>query len=439
MEKEINIKFIKLDRKILKNNNYNFNFNLNGLLKLCLLKEISLKMDNNQIEALPIMISSILEILKKGKIENTQNRECIKEVLNKIRGSDIISFSRYVDKIIDFNYLEKILNFLNYSDFYEINDIKNRLINYNEYIKLFENEFENSKKNSIFEFSIISLVIMERKDYVEFETGRRYCPNRVEKILFHGTSIEPISSILTNSFERAKNHIFGEGVYFTDSLDYCWYYGGDTNRKNLNKIPKINEKFSFIASFIYYNNEGLKKVIDSNYILKKNEINKAQADVYTCKDNYDNLDKKLLFNEYVINYLGQIYPFIGAKLKRDEYCVIWRDKNFSPDSVYNNEYDAIFKKFLKERIEYIEKLAKFNIYTFDNSDGALELIKKKKYNKIILISNIGDDFGGKGFIEEARKILKNDVIALFLAYNIRHLQWVKNFKNALFSNDPEFL
>ena len=55
MEKQINIKFIKLPRRILDKNIYNCN--LFGLLKLCLLKEISTKIDNNQIAQLPIILS----------------------------------------------------------------------------------------------------------------------------------------------------------------------------------------------------------------------------------------------------------------------------------------------------------------------------------------------------------------------------------------------
>ena len=139
-----------------------------------------------------------------------------------------------------------------------------------------------------------------------------------------------------------------------------------------------------IASFIYYNNEGVKNVKDSYYTPKKNEINMAIADVYArnFSDNYYNLEKRLIFNEYVVNNLDQICPFIGAKLKRDEFCVIWRDTNFTPNPVYGNEYDELFKKFLKERVEYIEKLAKFNIYKFDNSGEAIELIKKKYLIKL---------------------------------------------------------
>ena len=55
-----------------------------------------------------------------------------------------------------------------------------------------------------------------------------------------------------------------------------------------------------------------------------------------------------------------------------------------------------------------------------------------------MISNAGTDLGGKKFVTEARNILGYDVISLFLCYNIEHLKWICKFKNALFSNDPQF-
>ena len=84
-----------------------------------------------------------------------------------------------------------------------------------------------------------------------------------------------------------------------------------------------------------------------------------------------------------------------AKLERKEFCVIWRDINFSDKPIYNNEFDAIFKKFLKERKKYINQMAKYNIYPCETSEEALKLVERKKYNKIILISNVGTDLGGK--------------------------------------------
>ena len=68
----------------------------------------------------------------------------------------------------------------------------------------------------------------------------------------------------------------GEGVYFTDSLDYCWYYGNPGgNRANLNIIPKIDETFTLIASSIYYDKTRKKIVYNWKYTPKKNEINFA--------------------------------------------------------------------------------------------------------------------------------------------------------------------
>ena len=450
--KEINIKFIKYPEiKINIYNPYNQKEEeLYGLLKLCLLKEISSKLSYEKIKKLPYLLSYIMQILQNGYIADSIPQEDIKRVLEKMKGSNILNFSKYIDKTISSNDIKMLLQYIDKDNLENLYDIKNRLSNYNEHMKLFEKDFEIRKRNSIFEFSIISLVVQERKDFELFEKERMSCPNRVDKILYHGTSIEfinyqneiikPIPWILTGQFKKSTYSCqHGKGVYFTDMLDYCWFYGGkDSNRENGNVIPNINDTFTLIVSSTYYDKNKLRKVKDSSYTPKKNEINFAYADSYfSTIDGYP--DKtKFYGTEYVIWELTQICPFIGAKLKRKEYCVIWRDNNFSSKPVYNNEYDEIFKKFLNERMKFIEQYSEQNIYPCETTEEALDLIKRKKYNKIILISNVGTDLGGKKFIDEARKIIGNDVITLFLAYNIGHLDWIKNYSNALFSNEPSF-
>ena len=208
IEKEINIKFIKLSK-----NNYKANLEseLFGLLNLCLLKEISSKLYDWQINNLPDIISYIIKILKNGYIDSPNMKKDIKDVLNKMKGSNIISFSKYINEIISKNELNNIISLLKNEDLNEINDIKSRLSKYNEYILEFEAEFEKAKRESIFEFSIISLVIIEREDFENFENERNKCPNRVDRILYHGTNIEPISNILTG--------------YFRKSIDKCCQHG----------------------------------------------------------------------------------------------------------------------------------------------------------------------------------------------------------------------
>ena len=437
---EINIKFIKLSQNIIS---INENPEILGLLKLCLLKEVSQKIPENNLKKLPELIYFIMQILSKGYVEGNPNdlKKIIVEVLEKMKGSNIINFSNYVDEIINSNQMNEILNLLSDSDFKEMKDIKYRLSKYNNSIRLFNNEFKKSLKESIFEFSVVSLVVIEREKFEFFEKERLKCPNRVERILYHGTSIEPTSLILTGLYRKSmerKKAINGKGVYFTDSLDYGWFYGGEGgNRANFHSIPKIDDTFTVIINHVYYDKNGFQQVKDGNRTPEKNQINFAYAGAGSERLIYPD-KSKFLGTEYVIYELDQICPFMSAKLKRVEFCVIWRDNNFSPKPIYNNEFDKKFKEFLKERMKYINQNANYNIYPCETSEEALELVKRKKYNKIILLSNVGADKGGKEFIEKAREIIGSDVIALFLAYQTSHLNWIKNFKNAIFSNVPTF-
>ena len=94
------------------------------------------------------------------------------------------------------------------------------------------------------------------------------------KIVFHGTKSKNISSILASEFRHAGTHIFGIGIYFTDLLDYVWYYAAevendDYRRKNFCKIPKLKESFSFVVSEIYYDSTQFDQVYDYNKENKK--------------------------------------------------------------------------------------------------------------------------------------------------------------------------
>ena len=276
----INIKFLKLNQN--QNTKQYFNSNLNGILKLCFLKELSSKLESKKLSDLSPDISNIMLYLKNGYIENNNMNNCISDILKKANGNNILSFSKYIDEIIDSNNLKNIINLLksgrsclcfcsSREDYYEMLDIKNRIYKYNEYANLFEKSFQQAKEEAIFEFSIISLVVIERKDLNIFERERAKCPNREDKILYHGTQIDFISSILTNQFNKSETHYqHGKGVYFTTSLDYCWFYGGTIdNRKNMDQIPGENDTFTLIASAVYYDRFHFRTVMNSSYHPKK--------------------------------------------------------------------------------------------------------------------------------------------------------------------------
>ena len=99
--------------------------------------------------------------------------------------------------------INKIMNYVKQEDKNEINDTILKLGKYKFYMEFFEKELNKSMKQSYFEFSPISLVIIDREDYDNYENERRNCPNRYEQILYHGTQVHPISLIF-----RCKMNFF---------------------------------------------------------------------------------------------------------------------------------------------------------------------------------------------------------------------------------------
>ena len=235
------------------------------------MKEISVKIEPNKLEKFPDVVKLILNILKNGyKGQSGNLKGDIEKILEKVKGSNIINFSKFVDESVNTNQLNSLIGLLNNSQKLEIKDIKNRLARYEKNIKIFDRQFEEAMKGSILEFSVISVAIIEREDYETFEREKKKCPNRVDKLLYHGTGEEPVASIMTNVFRKAICIQHGRGVYFSDMLDYCWFYGGKkNNRDNMNKIPKKDETFTLIACSTYYDRKGRKHVYNAKYDPKK--------------------------------------------------------------------------------------------------------------------------------------------------------------------------
>jgi len=433
--KKINMIF-KLDKPNQFNDDNN-NINLNYISKVCFLKEIVSRLSDENIEKLPENISIILKLLKKGKIENLEKLgNESKDTLEKIRLTNLLNLAHFIDNKIDSTQLDNIINLLNKEDLEAIKIFKNNLNKINDKIIMFNENFDLARRKSIFEYSLVALEIANRPDIETYNNNFKNCPNKKEIILFQGTPEENAYNILRNHFSFYPKNILGNGVYLSSSIDLSYIHSRDSI-DNPEKLPEVGEEISIIVSSVFYNNKKIKIVSDNKCSPKKNEINTALVD--GKMNPFKKLDESKFFSrEYIIGDTSQIFPFMNIKVKRSEYCVIWRDNNLSPNPVYKDEYDEKFKAFLKIRLEYISQYAKFNIYPCQTTKEALELVRKKKYNKIILMSNVGTDLGGKAFVDEARKIIGNDVITLFLAFLEKHLKWITNYNNSLFSNIEEF-
>ena len=131
----------------------------------------------------------------------------------------------------------------------------------------FEEEFQSALKDSIFEFHKTGLIIVNKdKEYEKYEQGKNSCPNCETKFLYHGTKIEYSSEILPNNFKVGRDCWYGLGIYFSDQIDYARYYWNGL--QHVNKIPKIDESFSLIASEVYYDRTKRKQIYNFNYYIK---------------------------------------------------------------------------------------------------------------------------------------------------------------------------
>ena len=446
--------------------NYNLNENdmktepLTGLLRLMLVKYISSFIsDTSNINSQEI--KKIISDLRIGLKEKENTKEDIKANLEETQGNNILVYSNYINSIISDKIINQLLQLLPKNKQNEVKKQWSLLSKYQDFSKLFEEELFKAIERSYFDYSLIGLSLYEQKNRRMFIESMNTCPNLVVKYLFHGTQLDPIKEILTDGFLYTRKAFYGMGIYFSDMLDYVAFYAGGkdfkTRREYFGKVIPVNSVFSCVSAEIYYSQSKKKDIYDFNLLVKTldhfptyEEIKRDYPDKMVEKDGIhfarvepyqgrvrkreqiiDDAKKgKFIGNEYVITEFQQILPLYGLTFRRNEFFVVWRDNHFKG----NNEYS----KFLKERKLFIYEYAKMNAYFEDSLEKALEIIKRKKYNKIILISNIGLDKAGKKFVEVARKLLGFNVVVLFFSGNSSHFSWLQNFPNALYTNNSSF-
>ena len=448
----INIKFLSENKNIFYPKR-----ELSGLLNLCLIKYMANFFDNKILEKIPPAIKNIILKLQNNISFTDDNKEDIKLILKEKNGNNILIYSQYVNMLIKSKQIDDLIKYLNKDNQNEINRYWGSLSNYEEYNSFFEEEFQKDLKNTYFDYSVISLAILEKNEEEEdYKKKRDSCPNVKKRILYHGSQIDPISSILTEEFKYTRKNFYGMGIYFTDIIDYIAFYCGGTKlenrRNNFGITVSKNSTFSFIASEVFYDKNKFKQIdnfkfhvkelndwptyedLKENYpdkMIKPNGIHFIRVDKKGLPLSENNFllakkEGKFVANEYVITEKYQIFPIYSLTLKRNEYFVLWRDPNF-----FNKNK---FSKYLMDRKLFIAEKANMNIYFENSIEDALKFLLKRKYNKVILISNIGKDLSGKKFVEIARKIFGFDLMVLFFSVNEEHLKWIQKFPNCLYTN-----
>ena len=307
-----------------------------------------------------------------------------------------------------------------------------------EFNKIFDEEIENLLKKSVFEYKIDNIFLVD-KENDSYIISKRNCPNRIVKVLVHGTNVDAITNILSSNFRPSRACAFGGGVYFTDILDYAWYYGGRRNRYNWNIIPRVNEFFTCIASEIFYDESKLEKVYhiigDRNNKVSPNGIRFAFVNYYGNAIDENSLIGYTGFigNEYLISEKNQFLPLYGITFRRVEYLVIWRDYNFNPGNPNNFFNFQEMQNFHRAIKKYIFRELNSKIYYMETNEEALELLKRKKYNKVIIMANGYNN--GTDFINETRKIIGANTIAAVTCYDVnKYIDSVQRMENVLILN-----
>ena len=226
--KKLNDKFL-INIKFFRNDLYIFytKSELSGLLNLCLIKYMADFIDNEFLEKIPPKIKNIIIKLQNNIDFTNDKKDDLKLLLEEKNGNNILIYSQYVNMLIKSKYVNKIIKYLNKDIQNKINNYWRCLSNYEEYNSFFEKEFQKDLKNTYFDYSLISLAILENIDKEDYNTKRDSCNNVKKKILYHNSQINPISSILTDEFKYTKKAFYGMGIYFSDLIDYTSFYCGE--------------------------------------------------------------------------------------------------------------------------------------------------------------------------------------------------------------------
>ena len=429
-----------------------------GILQLCLLKYIASEIsDLNLIKNKEIR--EIIKELKEG-VKMTNNPENdIRESLSQTKGNNILTYINYINEVIS---KKEILDLINLFDQVKQKKIKGYwsiLSKYQDFNKLFEKEFSKIIEKSYFDYSLIGVSIYQHRRRKEFVENLHNCDNCEVRYLLHGTQIDPISKIITSDFKYTRKAFYGMGIYFSDMIDYISFYSEykEGCRTNWAKISPVGKTISCVGTEVFYDKDKKKYIFDNNLrvpildhfptyeelqknyedkMVEKNGIHFVRVepsggDVIKNENDVEKARKEGRFigTEYVITEMEQILPLYGLTLRRNEYFIIWRDGNFKGE----NEWT----EYLKGRKMFIYKEAKMNVFFESNTEKAIEIIKRKKYNKVILISSCQGNVGKK-FVDIVRKILGFDIVVLFYSANTNNLNWIQKYPNALYTNTDSF-
>lgn len=349
------------------------------------------------------LIGSEVTIPTDKKIDDLYQRPSI-NVLQNMDQFNEVEMKKIIDYVIqDVKEHEDIKNFEFIRDNYQMFDEAERRIKEDIY-------------NSPYEMIILGQTIIPNqliKDYLNKKSSIDDC-NIIEKFLYHGTSVQGNFGIINKNFIAGKNNHYGVGIYTTSRLHSALGYA--ESRSKINGIGFV--------------------------LMCKTFFNKSY--IYEIKDDKDEKDKLIgpnIINNFGINYFSkkkyyvfpnteQVVPICSFKIMRADHLILWKD-----DNIHNFE-NSKYLKYLSEKMQ-------MNVYHTSSNEEGLKIAKRKKNNRIKLITNAGIkapdqvDTPGKMFIDGVRNLVHSNFICLVFANSLGHIEWVSKMENVLLTNNPK--
>jgi len=400
---------------------------LTGLLKLCLSKKISsylMEDANVQIILKQKFINILSELDKNIHLTHDSNQD-LKTMIKEKKAFNILLYSNYLENSILSNDVIKLLFNLKIEK-RENEKYWNYLSLFLKYNEHFEKTFIEDLKNCYFDYSLVSINCVLSDNIGEYQK-RNY---KKKKILYHYSEINPFSKKINEEL-KISNEPQDENLFY-DNFEYFAFSSVQKNERR--KIILIDSTFSFIASEVFFPEESLSNISehgnqsslrDENKILNKSVIHSIIFEDEDLKKKH-----KSLGNYYTIKEKSQILPIFTITLKRNEYFVLHRDPNFNE----TNEHAQFLRNVQNKNRDIFD----INIYYESSTEEALEFLLRRKYNKVILITNVGPNFEGRRFVDIVREILGSKVIVLFFSHNKKHLEWIQNYDNSFFTDNIDY-
>jgi hypothetical protein len=182
----------------------------------------------------------------------------------------------------------------------------------------------------------VTIYTVDREDYEQFKKNKEKCDNVKEQLLYHGTKVDFVVSILNTSIEIDKNkgNKIGKGFYLSDLFEVSWRYG-----KNRHRIPKVGDSFSVLVCNTYYDEKLFenyqKEDLYKDELIPKNAVrfSKVGADYSVISSEklkgYEPLMQALKvasFWEYVIEHLNACEELDEGVFFYKERFIDWLNK-----------------------------------------------------------------------------------------------------------------